>query len=399
MKLESPRLPVHYVADPDSLKELIKTLASVDMIGLDAERASGFRYSHRAYLIQISVKDVGIYLIDPEGFEGTAWAQELGISMQQTTWILHAATQDLPCLAELGIMPSSLVDTELGARLAGLDRFGLASLAETLLGIELAKEHSAADWSQRPLPQSMLTYAALDVDVLFELWEALEQKLTDDGKVEWASQEFEHLVGFRARPPAAEPWRQLPGMSRVKDPKKQKIAASLWQVRNRIAMEKDIAPGRLVPDRSIAAVVAEPPKSKSQLASNKQFQGRASRTMLDLWWQAIADSEVVEIGNEERSTDYIPNHRSWEKRFPEAHARLAAVRPLIVERAEKLSMPVENLLTPDTLRRVCFEPALNIATQLAELGARKWQIEVCEELIDSGLALAQMAAQTPEALP
>ena len=173
MKLDNPRLEVRYVDDPESLRALIEALGSVAVIGLDAERASGFRYSHRAYLIQIAIKDVAIYLVDPEGFEGDQWAKELGSAMAKTTWILHAATQDLPCLADLGIRPTSLIDTELAARLAGLERFGLASLAEVLLEMELAKEHSAADWSQRPLPESMLNYAALDVDVLFELWGAL----------------------------------------------------------------------------------------------------------------------------------------------------------------------------------------------------------------------------------
>ena len=394
MKLEAPRLEVRYVDNERSLRALIKDLDSADVIGLDAERASGFRYSHRAYLIQIAIKGVAIYLVDPEGFEGDNWAKELAVAMAKTTWILHAATQDLPCLAELGIKPTSLIDSELAARLAGLERFGLASLAEALLDMELAKEHSAADWSQRPLPESMLSYAALDVDVLFEIWEALEQSLTEQAKLEWAMEEFQHLVGFKAKEPAAEPWRHLPGMSKIKDERKQKIAASLWLARNKVAMEKDVAPGRLIPDRSIAAVVAEPPKSKSQLAANKQFQGRASRSMLDLWWRSISEAESVELGDEERSSDFIPNHRSWEKRFPEAHARLSAIRPLIVDKATELALPVENLLTPDILRRVCFEPAENLEAQLVLLGARKWQVELCVPLIGAGLDLAKSPPTT-----
>jgi ribonuclease D len=347
-------------------------------------------------LLQIAIRDSAIYLVDPEGFSDPSWSLQLAKPMEQTTWILHAATQDLPCLAELGLVPGSLVDTELAARLAGLERFGLASLAETLLEIELAKEHSAADWSQRPLPESMLRYAALDVDVLFEIWDALEKLLTEQGKSDWARQEFEHLTGFKPKPTSTEPWRQLPGMSKVKDQSKQKIAAALWEARNRAALEKDVAPGRLIPDRSIAAVVAEPPKTKSELASNKQFQGRASRSMLDTWWKAIAASAKLEIGPEERSADFIPNHRSWEKRFPEAHARLSLTRPLILEKAQELELPVENLLTPDVLRRVCFEPDDDIALQLSTLGAREWQIGICAALIDAGFGLAQ-AAPKPQA--
>lgn len=396
MKLEIPRLPVKYVQGRGVLSELIAELSSAEMIGLDAERASGFRYSHRAYLIQVAIRDSAIYLVDPEAFEDPSWAKELAHAMRKSTWILHAATQDLPCLAELGIVPESLVDTELAARLAGLERFGLASLAESLLGVELAKEHSAADWSQRPLPESMLNYAALDVDVLFDIWDSLRTLLDEQGKLDWSTQEFTYLCGFKQKEPPAEPWRQLPGMSKVKDPARQKIAAALWEARNKAALEKDIAPGRLIPDRSIVAVVAEPPKTKSDLAANKQFQGRASRSMLDVWWKAITASDQQEIAPEERDSSFIPNHRSWGKRFPEAHARLAHTRPLVLEKAQELNLPVENLLTPDVLRRVCFEPAQDISSQLESLGARKWQIEICSELIDAGLGLAQDADQ-PEA--
>lgn len=388
MKLDAPRLPVVYVASQKALDDLITDLLDHDLIGIDAERASGFRYSHRAYLIQISTRGGKNYLVDPEAFPTQDWAKELAEVMADRVWILHAATQDLPCLAELGIVPTGLVDTELAARLAGLERFGLASLAENLLEVELAKEHSAADWSQRPLPESMLNYAALDVDILFDLWDALEALLIDQGKLEWAKQEFHNLTSFKPKEPANEPWRHLPGMSKIKDLKKQQIAASLWEARNQIALEKDVAPGRLIPDRSIAAVVSDPPKSKSELAGNKQFQGRASRSMLDVWWRAITAHREITIGEEERSEDFIPNHRSWEKRFPEAHQRLSLTRPLIAAKAEELAMPIENLLTPDSLRRVCFEPSPKLAEQLADLGARPWQIEICLPLIEAGLAQA-----------
>jgi ribonuclease D len=175
----------------------------------------------------------------------------------------------------------------------------------------------------------------------------------------------------------------------VKDLQKVKIAASLWLTRDEFARERDVAPGRLVPDRSIMAAVEQPPKSKSELASNKAFQGRASRSMLSEWWEAIqrANSLEVELSPKEKGNG-IPSHRSWEKRFPAAHARLEVIRPKLVELAAELSLPVENLLTPDYLRRVCFEPQEDVKSQLAGLGARRWQIELVADLIRDGLAQA-----------
>ncbi len=392
MKLDSPRLPVHYVSDLQQLDQLVLSLTGVSRIGLDAERASGFRYSQRAYLIQIATA-TDIYLVDTAALSelNPEWPLPLAKAMHSMTWLLHAATQDLPCLAELGIFPTQIIDTELGSRLAGLERVGLGSIALELLGIELAKEHSAADWSARPLSPEMLDYAALDVDVMFELWEKLEALLSEQGKLDWAMQEFAHLVSFKPKPQLPEPWRNLPGLSKVKDLSKIKIAASLWLARDAIARETDVAPGRLIPDRSIVAVVEHPPKSKSELASNKAFQGRASRSMLEIWWQAIVDSKDldVELAPKEKGNG-IPSHRSWEKRFPEAHRRLDVTRPLILALSQELKIPAENLLTPDTLRRVCFEPGLDIAAQLSNLGARPWQIELVAELISSGFERAAL---------
>ena len=386
MRLDKPRLPVYTVDTEGDLDELIDALSGVEQVAIDAERASGFRYSQKAYLIQIAVRDLGIWLVDPVADVDLA---KLATPLNAKTWLLHAATQDLPCLAELGFYPAGLIDTELTARVAGLERVGLGSVCEALLEIELAKEHSAADWSQRPLTQEMLDYAALDVDVMFELWEALEKLIDEAGKTSWLQQEFTHLLDFKPKPPLEEPWRGLPGISRIKDLAKLKIAASLHATRDAIAIEKDIAPGRLIPDRSIMAAVNQAPKSRSELANNKEFQGRASRTLLSTWWDAVAQSPTLDISLEPlEKGNGIPNHKSWERRFPEAHHRLEVVRPMVMELATELKVPIENLLTPDYLRRVCFEPQEDVAAQLASYGARGWQVELVTEVIQKGLEKA-----------
>ena len=386
MRLDKPRLPVYTVDTEGDLDELIDALSGVEQVAIDAERASGFRYSQKAYLIQIAVRDLGIWLVDPVADVDLA---KLATPLNAKTWLLHAATQDLPCLAELGFYPAGLIDTELTARVAGLERVGLGSVCEALLEIELAKEHSAADWSQRPLTQEMLDYAALDVDVMFELWEALEKLIDEAGKTSWLQQEFTHLLDFKPKPALEEPWRGLPGISRIKDLAKLKIAASLHATRDAIAIEKDIAPGRLIPDRSIMAAVNQAPKSRSELANNKEFQGRASRTLLSTWWDAVAQSPALDISLEPlEKGNGIPNHKSWERRFPEAHHRLEVVRPMVMELATELKVPIENLLTPDYLRRVCFEPQEDVAAQLASYGSRAWQVELVTEVIQKGLEKA-----------
>ena len=175
----------------DTVPLLIDAIAQLargtGAFAVDAERASGFRYSARAYLIQIKRKGGGLHLIDPLLF-GPAHPlfAQLNELLNTDEVILHASTQDLPCLRELGINPTHLFDTELGGRLAGLPRVGLGPLLESLMGVVLAKEHSAADWSTRPLPQEWLTYAALDVELLIELRDAMYEILKSAGKLQWA---------------------------------------------------------------------------------------------------------------------------------------------------------------------------------------------------------------------
>ena len=201
-----------------SLKTAIKELAAGSgPFAVDAERASGFRYSARAYLIQIKRSGGGLHLIDPIPFGlNNPLLASLDELLNTDEVILHASTQDLSCLREIGINPMKLFDTELGGRIAGLPRVGLGPLLESLMGVTLAKEHSAADWSTRPLPQEWLTYAALDVELLVELRDAMYEILKSAGKLQWAEQEFASILKAPPPPPRIDPWRRTSGMHKIK---------------------------------------------------------------------------------------------------------------------------------------------------------------------------------------
>lgn len=367
------------VTDQDGLKRAAEQLAGGHgPIGIDAERASGFRYGSEAYLVQAHRRGAGTYIFDPTVLSSF---DPLAQAIDGTEWILHAASQDLPCLTDIGLVPTQIFDTELASRLLGFERVGLGSIVEQLLGIKLQKAHSAADWSTRPLPHSWLEYAALDVVLLPDLRDAVAAHLNEQRKVEIASQEFAAVLNKPAKSPNSEPWRKLAGGNRLKTPRQLALARELWHTRDQLARSLDIAPGRLLPDASLIVAADLNPRSKGQLASNKDFRGRASRTELDRWWSAIMRAKVTDDlpGAKARVEDSIPHHRHWSQRFPEAATRLTAAREAVVLEAERLNMPVENLLTPDTLRRLAWDPpaalsASSIAARLEELGAREWQI-------------------------
>lgn len=390
------------IADAGGLRDAAAVLAvGIGPVAVDVERASGFRYSQRAYLIQIFRRGAGFFLFDPPPIGDFAPLQE---AIGDVEWILHAASQDLPSLRELALEPPSIFDTELAARLLGHERVGLGAVVEDTLGITLAKAHSAADWSTRPLPQSWLEYAALDVEHLVDVRDALAAELAEQGKTELAAEEFEAVRTREPRPLREEPWRRLSGLHTVRGRRALAVARSLWLAREDYAREQDIAPGRLVPDRSLVAAVLADPASKQELAQVKEFIGRASRTQLDRWWAAIELGRAAAELPSERATggDTLPPPRAWADRNPEADARLKAARPLVEARAAELRMPTENLLTPELLRRVAWSTpaqvtAESIGNALAALGARRWQIDETSQMIAEAFVEAlQPPSEAPE---
>ncbi len=370
-------------------------------IAVDAERASGFRYSQRAYLIQVFRRDAGTFLFDPPA---VGRFDELNAAIVDDEWVLHAATQDLACLREVGLDPVRIFDTELAARLLGMPRVGLGTVVEELLGIHLAKEHSAADWSTRPLPEPWLNYAALDVELLPDLRDAMAALLVEAGKTEIAAQEFDDELNRDLKPVRAEPWRRLSGVHSIRGLRNLAVARELWLARDELARETDVAPGRLVPDASLTAAARLMPESKRALASLREFNGRASRTELDRWWGAIeAGRTTHDLPVMRGNGESLPPPRAWADRNPEADARLKAARAAITDLSERVAIPVENLLTPESLRRVAWAPpaeptAAAIGVALAELGARPWQIEATSQVIaQSFVEASQNADDSAEA--
>ena len=358
-------------------------------MALDAERASGFKFSQRAYLIQLRREGSGTHLIDPTSFENLDVLQS---ALQNVDWILHAASQDLVCLAEVGLVPTAgLFDTELAGRLLGLPRVGLGPLIETQLGFALAKEHSAADWSTRPLPESWLNYAALDVEFLIELWDVLGQQLNEAGKSNWAFQEFEHVQRNTFPIERVDPWRRTSGMHVIRSPREIAIVREVWQARDEIARKQDIAAGRILSDSHIVTLANSGLATKSQLRTLSFMHLRNVKRHADIWIEATLRAHALpedELPPVKLPATGTPAPRNWEARNPAAWRRLEYVRAKLVTTAEELNLPVENLMTPETIRRVLWSPPETVELLQAELtsfGARPWQIEIVSPVLETAI--------------
>ncbi|MEU1228350.1 ribonuclease D [Streptomyces sp. NPDC005828] len=359
-------------------------------VAVDAERASGYRYGQRAYLVQLRREGAGSALIDPVGCPDLSG---LGEALTGTEWILHAATQDLPCLRDIGMLPTSLFDTELAGRLAGFPRVGLGAMVESVLGYALEKGHSAVDWSTRPLPDPWLRYAALDVELLVDLRDALEKELDRQGKLEWAHQEFDAIASAPPAPPRKDPWRRTSGMHKVRRRRQMAVVRELWTARDKVAQRRDVSPGKVLSDAAIVEAALAVPLNVGALTALPGFGNRMGRRQLEQWQaavdraRALPESELPQPGQQVAGP---PPPRAWADKDPVAAARLAAARTAVSARAEELHLPQENLITPDTVRRVCWEPPSlgtsdAVATALSGYGARPWQVDLVTPLLVKAL--------------
>ncbi|WP_026424715.1 ribonuclease D [Actinokineospora inagensis] len=360
-------------------------------IAVDTERASGYRYSQRAYLVQVRRQGAGTFLIDPVAVDDQV--DSLVAALATDEWVLHAASQDLPCLADLGLRPTRLFDTELAGRLAGYERVALGTLVELLLGYHLEKGHGAADWSRRPLPIDWLNYAALDVELLIQLRDALEADLRAQGKLAWALEEFEALRTAEPAPPRREPWRRTSGIHSVRTPRGLAAIRALWEARDTIARDRDIAPGRVLPDSAIIQAASVNPADEGALLQLPVYKGRAQRRLATTWLRALRTAAQLpksELPDPSPPADGPPPANRWADKDPEAAARLAAARGALTRIAEENRLPVENLLQPDLVRRTCWQPPADIdpttvAAALRAGGAREWQVGLTVDALVTGL--------------
>ncbi|MEU3630160.1 MULTISPECIES: HRDC domain-containing protein [Streptomyces] len=383
------------VADAEALARVVEAFAAgTGPVAVDAERASGYRYGQRAYLVQLRREGAGTALVDPVGCPDLS---ALGEALDGTEWILHAATQDLPCLRDIGMLPSELFDTELAGRLAGFPRVGLGAMVESVLGYVLEKGHSAVDWSTRPLPEPWLRYAALDVELLVDLRDALEKELDRQGKLEWARQEFAAIAAAPPPPPRKDPWRRTSGMHKVRRRRQMAVVRELWTARDRIAQRRDVSPGKVLSDAAIVEAALALPADVQALTALPGFGSRMGRRQLEQWQaavdraKALPDAQLPQPG---QALAGPPPPRAWAEKDPAAAARLSAARAVVSALAETLSLPQENLIAPDTVRRVCWEPPRDasedsVAQVLAGHGARPWQIELVTPALAGALRTAK----------
>lgn len=383
--------------------------AGTGPFAIDTERASGYRYDDRAFVVQIRRRGAGTMLFAPEGHREELTAA-LAPVLNGAEWIIHAAHSDLPCLGWLGLFPGSIFDTELAARLAGFERPNLGTMVAELFDVELEKGYGDADWSTPQLSEELKAYAALDVELLLELADALRDILAEQDKMDWALEEFSAIVQEHSGDTAPQPhtWRDLKGISSLRSGSQLAAARALWAKRDAIARRTDTAPGRVLANKTLVEIARTLPTSAGELTRVKGFP-RRRKGATARWMAVLNQARAVppqQRPRVHRAPQPVPSKTIWAKDYPDLWEIYQTIRADIADLATELGMPSELLIRPATLRAAVWakvgmradkrhrgpdsvagavrQPG-DVAAFLRAEGAREWQIEMTAPIIVDGL--------------
>lgn len=378
------------VDDGEKITVAIEHLISVEgPIAVDTERASSFRYTNDAYLVQIKRGTGNIILLDPVALSGKIGRLAQAIDGPQ--WILHSAAQDITAMSALGISPRSLYDTEVAAEIIGDPQIGLAALVENALGVHLAKEHSAVNWSSRPLPIDWLNYAAIDVEYLAALQEKQIERLVKYHRLEWAKQEFEHIRLLPPKAKKADPWRKLKYASSVETGRGRQVLKNLYEARDTLAKERDLSAHLILSPQAIVSAAIHIPKSQRQIGRLPEFRSKTAKRRLKLWWRHIEKAyntapELYPPSTAPKLPGELPKPRSWRTFNAAGAARLELLKAAVNAAADEARINPPRLLENKIMRRISWDGVRNISIKtvgdkITSLGARPWQVELLAPLV------------------
>lgn len=371
----------------DDANEVADALSDLDdaVLGVDVERADGERYDRFAALVQVGNDDLCVAL------DGVALddISPLAEHLRGRLAVLHALENDLEPLADAGavLVPDSgevhrsLADTSIAAALLGLP-LGLSPLLEELLGVVLSADKERfqrADWTQRPLPEDMLAYAAGDVFHLPALWEELAGRLDDAGRRHWYEQELaataEHALSL------TRDWRKTKGAGRL-DGHGRAILRSIWEEREEIARAEDLAPQVVLRDDVLVALAGSPPATMNQLSE----RGVPGRRVGEYGHRMLA---AVRRGAESPDVPSLTGHRRSSDEDRTSHDRMRRTRSRV---AKEVGLDA-GFLCPS---RVLWDAVLSDPGSPEELcdaaGLRPWQ----RELLSDELWSAYVGEEDPE---
>ena len=359
------------VQDAGSLAALATRLANERRLAIDTEAASFHRYVDRVYLLQLT-SDGETALVDPLAVPDLRPIGRL-LADPAVEVIFHDADYDLRILdRDYGFRARRLWDTKVAAQLSGEVAFGLGALLEKYFGVRLSKALQRADWSQRPLTDAMIAYAAADTAHLPELRDRLDARLREGSRLAWAEEEFVRLEAVRwtEKAPAGEQFLAIKGARALKAAELA-VLRTVWEWREQTAADLDSAPFRVLSNEALVALARAAPTTSDGLAAVPRLPASVARRHGASLLSAVATGRATPPADWPRV-----ERRPRARRDPEADARFQRLRELRARRAPEVGLD-PGLVCPNAVLQELARLAPQAPEDLDGVpDLRRWQREV-----------------------
>jgi ribonuclease D len=376
---------VAYIDSPPLLAPAIERLARQPLVAMDTEAASFHKYVDRVYLVQLSSRTETVVL-DPLALDDLSSVGRL-LADPAVEKVFHDADYDLRILdRDYGFRAARLFDTRIAAQLLGETAFGLAALLEKYGAVRLSKAHQRADWSQRPLSEAMLAYAADDTRHLPALRDTLREQLRQRGRLAWAEEEFQRLESVRwtgREPDDTEAYVRLKGAKQLR-PRHLAALRELFQWREDEAKRLDRAVFRVMSNEALLAIAKALPRTVSDLARITDLPASlARRHEADLLAAVVRALEVPE--GELPTIPRAPRGARPDATFDVRLERLKDARNRV---AKELGLDPGVVSGKGTLAMVARLRPKDRAGLATVDGLRRWQIEVLGDAMLAAMSAA-----------
>lgn len=189
-KVEVPERPVYFIDSKEGLNRLWSALDAAHWFGFDTEFIGEKREIPLLCLLQV-VTEEGVWLVDT--LHAGDWSH-FGEYLQDPSKLIltHAGENDYRLMVQLlNVYPKNTYDLQLAAGFVGM-RYpsSLGSILQNILNVNAGKGFTVADWTIRPLPEKMVTYAVEDVRYLDSIYRVIGQRLVALGRENWVAEEM-----------------------------------------------------------------------------------------------------------------------------------------------------------------------------------------------------------------
>jgi len=342
---------IQYIETAEALHTFCQTMKQADWVAMDTEFLREKTYYPKFCLLQIATLD-WVACIDPIALEGQMDELFSIINDPAIVKVLHSCRQDVEIFYQLsGKLPAPVYDTQLAAPLLGYqENPGYAMLVSGFLNINLSKTHTRTDWSQRPLSEEQVQYAADDVIYLAKIYCMMQEKLKALGREQWLNEDFAQILNPDLYDiPPENAWLKIRGKNKLTG-KQLAIVQILAEWREQAAKSSDKPKNWIVRDEHILDMAKLQPTTIPELSKIRGIsEGFVRRS-----GQKIC--QLIQLGKDKQELK-LKDKPSTAKKIPQQEAILDILSAVVRLRAAENSLNPTILATRKDLESLLLDDA------------------------------------------